>query len=110
MTKKDMFKKPNSSEDETMNAQRITFWKDGKGWVEKPSLEKKLQDVSESYVAGDSNSHYYVVVGKWMPTVYSVYLNTDGTVQAADEPSLPVGYVKHLTKVENPLQKQREGA
>lgn len=111
MTKTDMLKNPNSSENETMNAQRATVWKEGKGWVEmSPSLERKLQDVSESYADKSSNSRFYFVLGKIFPTVYSVYVNPDGTVRAADEPNLSADYIRRLPKCDNPLQKPKAGA
>lgn len=103
----DMFKNPNLSENEMTTATKVTFWKDGKGWVEKPGLERKLSDVEESYADSNYNSHFYFVVGKIFPTVYSVYVNQDGTVQAAEEPSLPAGYVRHMPKCQNPLQKAK---
>jgi hypothetical protein len=116
MAETDMFKNPNSSESAMENAQTrpITFWKDGKGWVEKPGLERKLYEVRESYTDKNSNGHFYFIVdnvlpivGKVFPVVYSVYVNDNGTVQAADEPGLPVNYVRHLPKCDNPLQKAK---
>jgi hypothetical protein len=109
MTKKDTLKNPETSGDETKmtNAKRkITFWEDGKGWKENPSLEKKILSATEFYEDKNSNGHYCAIVGKIFPAVYSVYTNADGTVQAAYEPNLPKDYVEHtMPKCENPVPK-----
>ncbi len=105
--------KPKLSEDEMENSREhsIPVWKDNKGWVKDPSLERKLLGVRESYADKDSDSHFYCIVdgaipivGKIFPKVYSVYVKADGTVEAADEPSLPADYARHFSKSENPLK------